>query len=180
MDIETLYKQVLKRINIIANDFKRNKDLFLTEGDLECRIFGELQKSLPKEKKTKDGGHKTSYIHSQLRYFEGGRLDKNSVDIVVVPPENFDFKNHEIVRRKGYYFEEPSIALELKLNKRLKNPSALWRVWKADLEKLKRIQSSRNMSRFISVLFDKNKVFRNIKNIESQYPNIKIIYKKLL
>lgn len=178
MDLETLNSLVLKSIKTTARDFKRNKDLFLTEGDLECRLFIDLQKNLSKEKETKDRRHKTCYVHSQLRYFEGGRLDKNSVDIVIVPPENFNFKNHEIVCRKGYYFEEPSIAIELKLNKRLKNPAALWRIWKTDLDKLKRIQRSRHMSKFISVLFDKNMVFRNIENMKNQYPNIKTIYVK--
>lgn len=176
MDIEKLYDQVLKCIDIVAQDFKRNQDLFLTEGDLECRLFKELQKSVPNEEKTEDREHKTSYVHSQLRYFEGGRLNKNCVDIVVVAPKNFNFKKHEIVRRKGYYFEEPSIAIELKLNKRIKKPTAIMRLWEIDLKKLKRIQRKRSNSKFISVFFDKNKVFTNIENIKAQYPNIKIIY----
>ena len=160
MDIKTLYKQVLKSINIIAKDLKRNKSLFLTEGDLECRLFKELQNNLPNEGITEDKRHKTSYAHSQLRYFEGERLDKNSVDIVVVPPGNFNFKNHNIVRRRDYYCEEPSIPIELKLNKGLNISSALMRVLKADLEKLKMLQRNRKRSKFVSVLFDKNKVFR--------------------
>lgn len=178
MDLETLNNLVIKSINAITEDFRRNKDLFLTEGDLECRLFRELQKNIPREEETRDRRHKTGYIHSQLRYFEGNRLDKNSVDIVVVPPSNFNFKKHQIVRRKGYYFEEPSIAIELKLNKRIKDPSALIRLWKSDLEKLMRLQRNRDMTKFFSMLLDKNNVFDDIENIKCQYPNIEIIYVK--
>lgn len=178
MEMEKLYRAVLEAIDKVINDFKRNKNLFLTEGDLECRLFKELQEKFPKEEQTGDRENITSYVHSQIRYFEKERLNKNRVDIVVVPLENFDFSDNKIVFRKGYAFNEPSVAIEVKLNKRLKSKSALRRIWKTDLEKLNRLQTSRGYSKFISILLDKNKVFckTELKRIKKEYATIKIIY----
>jgi len=98
-------------ISKIVREFRRNPELFLTESDLKCRLFMELDSDpvLSKEESTQDG-RKTNYVHCESSYFVFGRLNKKRVDITVVNPSNFDFRN-QAASRKGYYFAEPSIGM---------------------------------------------------------------------
>lgn len=91
--------------------FKENPELFLTESDLKCRLFMELNSDpvLSKEEAAGDGEKRTDYVHSETSYFVLGRLNKRRVDITVVKPSNYSFANLDAIARKGFYFDEPSI-----------------------------------------------------------------------
>jgi hypothetical protein len=178
MPDKNMYQRVLLAINKVRGDFKRNPNLFLSEGDLQCRLFAELQRLFPKEGVTEDRQNETSFVHSQIRYMEGGRFDKNNVDLVVVEPRNFNFKDFAIVYRKGYSFSEPSIAIELKLCKIKENRDSLQKRWEKDLVKLNRLKQRRYDSIFISLLFDKFNLLSNsvVSRLETEYLGIKIFY----
>lgn len=112
-------QRVEQYILSIIEQFNQNPELFLTESDLKCRLFFELNNDpiFSRIEPTHDESKSTNYVHSETSYFVDGKLDKRWVDITIVKPCNYDFRLGEIVGRKGYYFQEPSIGIELKLNK---------------------------------------------------------------
>jgi hypothetical protein len=159
--------------------FKGNPELFLTESDLKCRLFMELNNDpvFSQEKDTQDGEKRTNYVHSETSYFVSGKLNQKRVDITVVRPSNYDFKNEEVVYRKGYCFAEPSIGIELKLNKN-KSKKGVEDKLKADLDNLKKLKNNRPESSFYELLIDKRKVFSEteINALKNEYPEIRIFY----
>lgn len=163
----------------IINTFKRNPELFLTESDLKCRLFMELNNDplFSQEEVTRDGEKKTNYVHSESSYFVFGKLNKKRVDVTVVKPHNYDFENEEVVYRKGYFFAEPSIGIELKLNKN-KSKNRMEKELKAVLDDLKLLKSTRPESSFYVLLLDKKEVFsgKEICDIENEYEGIRIFY----
>ncbi len=178
LTIDDLKIRTFRAISIVKEDFQRNPCLFLSEGDLQSRLFLEFSKQLPKEGMTGDGDHKTNYVHSQISYFEENKLNKNKVDLVVVNPDRFDFKNKQIIKRKGYCFREPSIVIELKLCKVRESLGGLLNRWREDLEKLKRLKIKRNDSIFISILFDKFNLIEEsvINQLKTEFNGIEVMY----
>lgn len=172
---ERVEKCILKTID----RFKRNPELFLTESDLKCRLFIELNNDsvFSQEEETHDKEKRTNYIHSETSYFVSGKLNQKRVDITVVRPSNYDFKNEEVVYRKGYYFGEPSIGIELKLNKN-KSKKGVEDELKVDLDNLRGLRDSRPESSFYELLLDKRNVFSEteIKTLQREYPGIRIFY----
>jgi hypothetical protein len=106
-----------------------------------------------------------------------GRLDKRWVDVTVVKPHNYDFKNSEIVSRKGYFFMEPSVGIELKLNK-LKPRQEIYNEIRETLSNLELLRQHRDESTFYLVFFDRVVGFdkKEIETWRIDYPNIRIIY----
>jgi len=159
--------------------FRENPELFLTESDLKCRLFMELDDDpvFSQEEDTKDGEKRTNYVHSETSYFVSGKLNQKRVDITVVKPSNYDFRNEEVVYRKGYYFAEPSIGIELKLNKN-RSKKRVKDELKADLDNLRRLKLNRPESSFYELLLDKRNVFSEteINALQNEYPEIRIFY----
>jgi hypothetical protein len=159
--------------------FRENPELFLTESDLKCRLFMELDDDpvFSQEEDTKDGEKRTNYVHSETSYFVSGKLNQKRVDITVVKPSNYDFRNEEVVYRKGYYFAEPSIGIELKLNKN-RSKKRVKDELKADLDNLRRLKRNRPESSFYELLLDKRNVFSEteINALQNEYPEIRIFY----
>ena len=174
-----LDERVEASISSTINTFKRNPELFLTESDLKCRLFMELNNDplFSQEEVTRDGEKKTNYIHSESSYFVFGKLNRKRVDITVVKPSNYDFENEEVVYRKGYYFSEPSIGIELKLNKN-KSRNRMQKELKAVLDDLRRLKRSRPESSFYVLLLDKKKVFSEEEtcDIQNEYRGIRVFY----
>ena len=172
-------KRVKDCIKKTVNRFKRNPELFLTESDLKCRLFMELNNDpvFSQEEVTADGEKKTNYVHSESSYFVFGELNRKRVDITVVKPSNYDFKNEEVVVRKGYSFAEPSIGIELKLNKN-KSKNRVEKELRAVLDDLKELKRSRPRSSFYVLLLDKKKVFskKEIVDVQNEYQEIRIFY----
>lgn len=177
--IESFNERVERSILNIINMFKRNPELFLTESDLKCRLFMELSNDpvFSREEATRDGKKKTTYVHSESSYLVYGKLNKKRVDITVVNPSNYDFENEEFIVRKGYYFEEPSIGIELKLNKN-KSKDKMEKELKSLLDDLQQLKISRPESTFYVLVLDKRSVFQieEISSIQNEYRNIKIFY----
>ena len=167
-----LNERVEDCISRIINRFEGNPELFLTESDLKCRLFIELNNDpvFSQEEVTRDGEKKTNYVYSETSHFVFGKLNRKRVDITVVKPSNYDFKNEEVVYRKGYYFAESSISIELKLNKN-KSKKRVEDELKAVLDDLKKLKSSRPESSFYVLLLDKRKVFseKEISAIQNEY-----------
>lgn len=172
-------KRVELYIERIIEGFQKNPELFLTESDLTCRLFMELNSDpvFSREEITRDKKHRTNYVHSETAYFVDGRLDQNKVDITVVNPCNYDFENKPIVKRKGYYFVEPSIGIELKLNK-FNSKNDVKKLLKDDLNKLTNLKKIREESMFYVLFLDKKKVIsqEDIDELQGEYENIKIFY----
>ncbi|MFZ7136856.1 MAG: hypothetical protein ACOWW1_00330 [archaeon] len=166
-------------IERIIEQFQKNPELFLTESDLKCRLFMELDSDpvLSQEEVTKDGAHRTNYVHSETAYFVEGRLDKNRVDITVVKPSNYDFANQQIVGRKGYYFVEPSIGIELKLNKLMYKNDIITNLIK-DLKKLTALKTFREESTFYLLFLDKKNIVsqEDIDWLQNSFKTVKIFH----
>jgi len=166
-------------ISRIIERFKENPELFLTESDLKCRLFMELNNDpvFSQEEVTGDGEKRTNYVHSETSYFVFGKLNKKRVDLTVVKPSNYNFENEEVVYRKGFYFAEPSIAIELKLNKD-KSKKKVEDELRAVLYDLERLRRSRPKSSFCVLLLDKRKVFseEEICGVQNEYRRIRIFY----
>jgi len=179
----SLHEKVEKCILKVIKDFKRNPELFLSESDLKCRLFMELNKDgdFSREEKTGDGKRQTNYVHSEISYFLFGKLNKRRVDICIVKPSNFDFDNKPIVERKGCSFMEPSIGIELKLNKN-ETKSTVIKKLKDVLESIKLLKNTRPDSKFYVMQLDKKNLFSSeeISELQNNYPEIKIIYADLI
>lgn len=126
---------------------------------------------------TADGKTETCYVHTETSYFVEGKLNKRWVDVTVVNPRNHDFRIKEIVRRKGYSFVEPSIGIELKLNK-LKPKDKMENEIRRTLADLQLLQQYRPESTFYLLFLDREVGYDNQKIEEWQqtFPNIKIFY----
>lgn len=177
--VRSLNESVEDSILNVIKMFRRNPELFLTESDLKCRLFMELNNDplFSQEEVTKDGEKRTNYVHSESSYFVFGKLNRKRVDVTVVKPANYDFENEEVVYRKGYYFSEPSIGIELKLNKN-KSKNRMQKELKAVLDDLRELKRSRPESSFYVLLLDKKKVFseEEIRDIQNEYNGIRVFY----
>lgn len=166
-------------IERIIEKFQKNPELFLTESDLKCRLFMELNSDpvLSQEEVTMDGEHQTNYVHSETAYFVGDRLDDSWVDITVVKPANYDFENEPIVGRKGYSFIEPSIGIELKFNKVMSKNTVMDELI-GDLKKLTALKSIRTESHFYLLSLDKKNVIsqEDIDYLQNNFKTVKIFH----
>lgn len=175
----SINERVEECISKTIDRFNGNPELFLTESDLKCRLFMELNNDrvFSQEEDTKNGEKKTNYVHSETSYFVFGKLNQKRVDITVVKPSNYDFRNEEVVYRKGYYFAEPSIGIELKLNKN-RSKKRVEDELKADLDNLRRLKRNRPESSFYELLLDKRNVFSGteVNALQNEYPEIRIFY----
>lgn len=168
----------------VMNEFSENPELFLTESDLKCRLFWALNSDavFSRIEPTQDQTERTNYVHSETAYFVMGKLNKRRVDITVVKPSNYSFDLGEvatryIIDRKGYSFDEPSIGIELKLNKR-KTKSSMTRELRNVLDDLTLLKETRTESTFYLVFLDKKAKFtrEEIISWRERYPNIRIFY----
>jgi len=166
-------------ISRIIEKFRENPELFLTESDVKCRLFMELNNDpvFSQEEVTGDQEKRTSYVHSETSYFVFGKLNRNRVDITVVRPSNYNFEHKEVVSRKGFYFEEPSIGIELKLNKS-KSKNGMEKELKAVLDDLAQLKNFRPESSFYLLLLDKKKIFsqEEVGDLQNEYKEIAIFY----
>jgi hypothetical protein len=126
---------------------------------------------------TQDQSKRTNYVHSETSYFVDGKLDKRWVDITIVKPSNYDFRLDEIVGRKGYYFQEPSIGIELKLNKK-KTKNAMQKELAKVLADLNLLLEKRPESSFYLLFLDKKTGFTRseISALQNLNPNVRIFY----
>lgn len=179
-NVQALYSRKVERcISVIIREFQAYPELYLTESDLKCRLYKVLcsHPLFRRIEPTKDGKARTNYVHTETAYFVDERLDKRRVDLTVVRPNNYDFSKHEIVKRKGYSFTEPSIGIELKFNK-VKCLANMTKEVKKVLYDLQMLAQNRYESKFYLLFFDRKVGFSEhiISEWQGAYPNIKIIY----
>lgn len=125
----TWMKAVKNAINNLQNEYNQNQGMILTEGDLECYLFNELLKQpclsgyhpakddsflLPEKKPRR---LKTTYIHSQVTWFKDIKQSGYEVDLTICDPQYLEIENietFEIYPHKGYAYDGPCVAIELK------------------------------------------------------------------
>jgi len=118
-----------KAIDSLQKNYKANRGMLLTEGDLECHLFNELLKQPcisgyhhPKDDTFwKDGKQennlKTTYVHSQVTWFKDDRQSGYEVDLTICDPKNLEVVNIELFEEyphKGYAYDGPCVAIEVK------------------------------------------------------------------
>lgn len=175
----TFIRRVERGILKIIGQFKENPELFLTESDLKCRLYFELNRDpvLSRIETTRDTSKRTNYVHSETSYFVEGKLNKRRVDITVVRPYNYDFRQDKIVGRKGFYFREPSIGIELKLNKKRAKKS-MKKELNGVITSLELLKERRIESEFYLLFLDKKAGFTpsEIHTLQSEHPDITLFY----
>ena len=176
---EVYQHEVERCIFAVTREFRSNPELYLTESDLKCRLYKMLSNHplFRRVEPTADGKTRTCYVHTETAYFVEGKLNKRWVDVTVVNPRNYDFRIKEIVGRKGYSFSEPSIGIELKLNK-LKPRQKMEQEIRKTLSDLQLLKENRFESTFFLLFLDRKVGYSQEKLGEWQqaYPNIRIIY----
>lgn len=195
-NIETIYDNVLKAIDIVGERFKNYKGLIVTESDLKCQLYSELRQFIREDLKTNDPGILGTPLHTEVPFYnpDESNYANMPVDIVIFDPSEFSiikdpkfrFENGEITNGlpgKKYRTLGDTILIELKFNKQKNgitksfNNSIL-----KDIEKLETIINfnSNKVMKGISVIFNKtdnvckefeNEVLKPIRN------NIDVIYK---
>lgn len=113
----------------LQEDYKINRGMILTEGDLECHLFNKLM-----QQEIFSGYHnskndtfqydpennselKTGYVHSQVTWFKPGTKSGFEVDLTISDPAKLEVVNIELFEEwpsKGFTYDGPSIAIELK------------------------------------------------------------------
>ena len=124
-------------IRNLQKEYKENKGLLLTEGDLECHLFSELlkQPSLSGYHPAKDDSYskpgmkprrlKTTYVHSQVTWFKDYRQSGYEVDLTICDPQYLEIENIELFEdhpHKGFAYDGPCVAIELKFMRDGKYP----------------------------------------------------------
>ncbi len=122
-------KATKNAITSLQKKYSNNRGMLLTEGDLECHLFSELLNQpclsgfhFPKDDSYwKDGKQeknlKTTYVHSQVTWFNTQRQSGYEVDLTICDPEKLEVKNIEIFEEyphKGFAYDGPCVAIELK------------------------------------------------------------------
>lgn len=130
-----------------------------------------------REEPTRDGEKRINYVHSEISYFVFGKLNRRRVDLTVVNPANFDYRKRKVIYKKGYYFSEPSIGIELKLNKN-KSKRKVKEELIDVLDDLVLLARSRPESKFYLLQLDKKNRFSEdeLDQIQNDYPDIKLFY----
>lgn len=198
-------------INNLQKNYNQNKGMLLTEGDLECHLFSELlkQPNLSGYHPAKDDSFlgygkkpkilKTSYVHSQVTWFKNDKQSGYEVDLTVCDPQYLEVENIEIFEyypHKGYAYDGPCIAIELKFLRDGKYPKQYDEDYfslRDDLipDKLENIRrgkyklSNQNNISFITVIgckrkeeFDKAKLFigKHLSDITNPCPENLFVY----
>jgi hypothetical protein len=118
-----------RAVEIIQENYKINRGLLLTEGDLECHLFAELlkQDGLNRIIDSKSGRHlsrdvngkdfKTTFVHSQVTWFKPDAKSGFEVDITISDPAKLEVKNIELFGQytsKGFAYDGECVAIEVK------------------------------------------------------------------
>lgn len=119
---------VYRAVENLQRRYSFNRGMLLTEGDLECHLFNELvnQKELEgfheseQAKVFKEENIRsclTSYVHSQVTWFKPYKKSGFEVDLTIGDPNLFQIRDAVAITdfpSKGFYYDGPSIAIELK------------------------------------------------------------------
>lgn len=121
----------------LQEEYKSYRGMLLTEGDLECHLFNKLllEQSLAGYHECKGNsiyrtgngsGLLTSFVHSQVTWFKPGRQSGFNVDLTIGDPNLLEIINIEFFEdypHKGFAYDGPSIAVELKFIRHLSKAS---------------------------------------------------------
>ncbi|OVE53980.1 hypothetical protein [Chryseobacterium mucoviscidosis] len=104
--INTLESALLK----LFSDYQKNRNLIITEGDLECLIFSYAKlRGLP--------------IHSQISWFKDDKKSGFELDLTILNEEKLSVEKFDEIDRliydfnyphKGYFYDGETIGIELK------------------------------------------------------------------
>ena len=126
-----------RAVESIQKKYQINRGMLLTEGDLECHLFSELlqQECLSGFHSAKaDTLHhngikgselKTTYVHSQVTWFKPDKKSGYEVDITICEPQKLEVENIELFEEytsKGFAYDGPCVAIELKFMRDGRNP----------------------------------------------------------
>lgn len=180
----------------LQSDYKNNKGLILTEGDLECHLFSRLlqQPELTGFHESANENARTSKVHSQVTWFRPERSSGFEVDITLCNPKYLKALDIELIETfpsKGFIYDGECVAIEVKFIRHLSRfgaqvdedflnlrdeliPSKL-----KNIEKLRYKRSSPENIAFISIvgckdteIFEKAKIYlgKHISNPEKPCP----------
>jgi len=132
-------KNIQRKIKEVVQAFyNKNWTLkdFLTEDDVRCRLFAELQSELRRYRKVS--------VHSEIRWYGNDGLLKYRSDIVIIDHDDLRVEESKYFKlpSKGYGFNNYFAIIEIKLrrsnNKDLDDKYN--QIIQADIEKLKEIR----------------------------------------
>lgn len=117
-----------KAIQIIHDQYGKNRGMLLTEGDLECHLFAKLldQESITGFHETKDSPIisengdivlNSTYVHSQVTWFLPEKQSGFEVDLTICDPAKLEVINIELFEEyphKGFAYDGPCVAIEIK------------------------------------------------------------------
>jgi len=175
-------------IKTVKFEFEQNPYNFLSEGDVQCRLFLELyqRKELSRLEETRDG-RKIIPLHSEVTYFdESGKKLSKHIDISAFNPQSAEVYSQNrrctglmLSRKrrvkpsrrlsKGYQFGDSYFLIEIKLNRGNWSKNETEKKWRRDLEKLAKLRrrlvnevwktTEEQECIFVSILFDKRAHF---------------------
>jgi hypothetical protein len=141
--MDCLKSKIESCIGEIERKFIARPDIYLTESDIRCHLFGALKQhqNLSQEIETSDGSYSIP-LHTEVRWYgESGRLKYRS-DIVVLDVTSLKVRNNLFrLPSKGYSFNKPNAIIEIKLRRRNgKSNTDFMDSIKRDIERLKEIK----------------------------------------
>lgn len=125
---KTWLSSVKNAVKNLHEEYRINRGMLLTEGDLECHLFNKIlqEENLKGYHDSKEDSTsnmveytelKTSYVHSQVTWFKPDEKSGFEVDLTIGDPKMLEVINIELFEKwtsKGFAYDGPCIAIEIK------------------------------------------------------------------
>lgn len=111
--------ETIRAVEEVQREFSQSAGLLLTEGDLECELYGKLRanRQLPTMGQTQGELGVSQSVHSQVTWFKPDQDSGYKVDLTILDPPNLDLLRAKVVDRdpkKGFFYDGPAVGIELK------------------------------------------------------------------
>jgi len=184
---EKLLDRVLDKIKLVGNKFERIKGLIITESDMKCQIYSELQKLVKEDSATADKGILGSPLHTEVAYYNPNEQNyaDNFIDIALFNAKQFSInkeveiklENNQIITQqrpnKQYRTLGAAILIELKFCKKPYGiGSTVIDEVKYDFNKLKAlIDFNSDIAQMFGVIVVFNKTNKYLQEFETEILN---------
>ncbi|MBI5421696.1 hypothetical protein HZA44_01005, partial [Candidatus Peregrinibacteria bacterium] len=164
--------------------FVKYPHVFLTEDDVRCHLVAELlRNSKFSQIVDTEDSEKSINIHSEVRWYGESRNLRYRSDVVVLDTSDLRVTDTTFkLPSKGFGFNNFFAIIEIKLRRNIKkSDSTFINEINADFEKLKKIHFETNTynkhkANYYLLCFDKGVNLCRRLPLDSQNPNIKIMY----